>query len=101
VRSGRAGSRISISDVRRAAAAGAGLVRETPALSSHTLSERTGVRVLLKAESLQRSDRRAAECARLLDKRRDHAALLVGLRVPLDAEHKPAAWHLDRLGQVV
>jgi threonine dehydratase len=41
--------------VRRAAQAGAGIVRETPVLSSRTLSERAGATVLLKAENLQRT----------------------------------------------
>jgi threonine dehydratase len=45
----------SIADVRRAAAAGAGLVRETPVLSSRTLGERCGGTVALKAENLQRT----------------------------------------------
>jgi threonine dehydratase len=35
--------------------AGAGIVRETPVLSSHTLSERAGATVVLKAENLQRT----------------------------------------------
>jgi threonine dehydratase len=35
--------------------AGAGVVRETPVLSSRTLTERTGVRAALKAENLQRT----------------------------------------------
>ncbi len=42
-------------DIRRAAAAGAGVIRETPVLSSRTLAERTGVKVALKAENLQRT----------------------------------------------
>jgi threonine dehydratase len=46
---------LSIDDVRRAAAAGVGLVRETPVLSSQTLAERTGATVALKAENLQRT----------------------------------------------
>jgi threonine dehydratase len=41
--------------VRRAAAAGAGLIRETPVLSSQTLAERTGTTVVFKAENLQRT----------------------------------------------
>jgi threonine dehydratase len=41
--------------VRRAAGAGAGIVRETPVLSSRTLSERAGGTVLLKAENLQKT----------------------------------------------
>ena len=36
-----------------------------------------------------------------VDERADHAARLVGLGVPLDAEHEAAGRHLDRLGQVV
>src|SRR5205085_12089308 len=42
-------------DVRRAARAGAGVVRETPVVSSRTLSERVGGTVALKAENLQRT----------------------------------------------
>jgi threonine dehydratase len=42
-------------DIRRAAAAGAGVIRETPALSSRTLAERTGITAALKAENLQRT----------------------------------------------
>jgi threonine dehydratase len=42
-------------DIRRAAEAGAGIVRETPVLSSRTLSARAGVTVALKAENLQRT----------------------------------------------
>ena len=42
-------------DLHRAAAAGAGVVRETPVLSSRTLSERAGATVALKAENLQRT----------------------------------------------
>ena len=42
-------------DIRRAAAAAVGLVRETPVLSSQTLTERTGAKVALKAENLQRT----------------------------------------------
>jgi threonine dehydratase len=41
--------------VRRAVQTGAGIVRETPVLSSRTLSARTGGTVLLKAENLQRT----------------------------------------------
>jgi threonine dehydratase len=41
--------------VRRAAEAGAGIVRETPVLSSRTLSERASGTVALKAENLQRT----------------------------------------------
>jgi threonine dehydratase len=46
---------VTAEDVRRAAAAGAGIVRETPVLSSRTLSERAGGTVALKAENLQRT----------------------------------------------
>ena len=45
----------SAEDIRRAAAAGAGVIRETPVLSSRTLTERAGVTVALKAENLQRT----------------------------------------------
>jgi threonine dehydratase len=45
----------SLDDIRRAAAAGAGVIRETPVLSSRTLAERTGITVALKAENLQRT----------------------------------------------
>ena len=41
--------------IARARAAGEGLVRRTPVLSSRSLSERCGGRVALKAESLQRT----------------------------------------------
>ncbi len=46
---------VIIDDVRRAAAAGAGVIRETPVLSSQTLAERVGGTVALKAENLQRT----------------------------------------------
>jgi threonine dehydratase len=46
---------VSIEDIRRAVAAGAGIVRETPVLSSQTLSARAGAAILLKAENLQRT----------------------------------------------
>lgn len=42
-------------DIRRAAQAGAGIVRQTPVLSSATLSSRVGATVALKAENLQRT----------------------------------------------
>jgi threonine dehydratase len=42
-------------DVRRAAEAGVGVIRETPLLSSRTLTERAGMTVALKAENLQRT----------------------------------------------
>jgi threonine dehydratase len=45
----------SADDIRRAAEAGAGVVRETPLLSSRTLAQRTGFTVALKAENLQRT----------------------------------------------
>ncbi|MFZ1995246.1 MAG: threonine ammonia-lyase [Solirubrobacteraceae bacterium] len=45
----------SVDDVRRAAKAGAGVIRETPLLSSRTLTERAGMTVALKAENLQRT----------------------------------------------
>jgi threonine dehydratase len=46
---------VTLEDIRRAALAGAGIVRETPVLSSATLSSRTGATVALKAENLQRT----------------------------------------------
>jgi threonine dehydratase len=46
---------VSVSDIRNAAHAGAGVIRETPVLSSRTLAERTGMLVALKAENLQRT----------------------------------------------
>ncbi|MGI8506441.1 MAG: threonine ammonia-lyase [Solirubrobacteraceae bacterium] len=46
---------VTADDVRRAAAAGAGVVSQTPVLSSQTLAERTGATVALKAENLQRT----------------------------------------------
>jgi threonine dehydratase len=42
-------------DIRRAAEAGTGVIRETPLLSTRTLSERVGMTVALKAENLQRT----------------------------------------------
>ena len=42
-------------EIRRALVAGAGVVRETPLLSSRTLSERVGTTVVVKAENLQRT----------------------------------------------
>jgi threonine dehydratase len=45
----------SLDDIRRAAEAGEGVIRETPVLSSRTLSRRTGVTAVLKAENLQRT----------------------------------------------
>ena len=44
-----------LEDVRRAARAGAGVIRQTPVLSSGTLTERAGVTIALKAENLQRT----------------------------------------------
>jgi threonine dehydratase len=46
---------VSLDDVRRAVPSGAGVVRETPVISSGTLSRRAGGAVLLKAENLQRT----------------------------------------------
>ncbi len=46
---------ISIDRIRRAAVAGAGIVKETPVVSSRTLSQRAGAAVALKAENLQRT----------------------------------------------
>jgi threonine dehydratase len=45
----------TLDDIRRAVVAGVGVVRETPVLSSRTLTERTGVTAALKAENLQRT----------------------------------------------
>ncbi len=44
---------MTVADIERATRAGAGVVRETPVIPSHTLTELAGVPVLLKAESLQ------------------------------------------------
>jgi len=46
---------VTLERIERAAAAGAGLVRETPVVSSRTLSRRAGFTVALKAENLQRT----------------------------------------------
>jgi threonine dehydratase len=46
---------VTPAEIERAVAAGAGVVRETPVLSSGTLSTRTGSTVVLKAENLQRT----------------------------------------------
>jgi threonine dehydratase len=46
---------VTVPDIRRAAQAGAGVVRQTPVLSSGTLSERAGTTIALKAENLQRT----------------------------------------------
>ncbi len=47
--------RPSADDVLRAAQSGIGLIRETPVLSSRTLTELAGMTVALKAENLQRT----------------------------------------------
>jgi threonine dehydratase len=52
---GTEGPAPSLADIERAAAAGAGVIRETPVLSSRTLGERCGGTVALKAENLQRT----------------------------------------------
>jgi len=46
---------IGLDDIRRAAEAGAGIIRRTPVLSSRSLSERCGGTIALKAENLQRT----------------------------------------------
>ncbi len=46
---------VTLDRIREAAAAGAGVVRETPVLSSRTLTERVGVEIAMKAENLQRT----------------------------------------------
>jgi len=46
---------IDLDRIRRAALAGEDVVRETPVLSSRTISERVGATVALKAENLQRT----------------------------------------------
>lgn len=48
-------AQVDLARVRRAAAAGAEVVRETPVLSSRTLSDRVGATIALKAENLQRT----------------------------------------------
>jgi threonine dehydratase len=48
-------SPVTPDDVARAARAGAGLIRQTPVVSSQTLSERSRATVVLKAENLQRT----------------------------------------------
>ena len=50
-----ADDRPTAADISRAMAAGAGVVRETPVLTSQTLSGRCGSTVVLKAENLQRT----------------------------------------------
>jgi threonine dehydratase len=44
---------VTVASIERAAVAGAGVVRETPVLTTRTLSERAGTTVVLKAENLQ------------------------------------------------
>src|SRR6516225_9412144 len=46
---------VTLDDVRRAARSGEGIVRETPVLTSRTLTDRSGGTVVLKAENLQRT----------------------------------------------
>jgi threonine dehydratase len=46
---------VNADEIRRAAAASAEVIRETPVVSSRTLLERTGATVALKAENLQRT----------------------------------------------
>ena len=46
---------MTVQDIRRAAQAGEGIVRQTPVLSSATLSARIGSTVVMKAENLQRT----------------------------------------------
>lgn len=46
---------LGLAEIERAARTGLGIVRETPVLSSRTLSERAGCTVVLKAENLQRT----------------------------------------------
>ncbi len=46
---------VSLDRIRQAAAAGAGVTRETPVLSSRTLTELAGAQIVLKAENLQRT----------------------------------------------
>jgi threonine dehydratase len=48
-------ARIGSEDIERARAAGAGHVRHTPVLTSRTIGERCGGKVVLKAENLQRT----------------------------------------------
>jgi threonine dehydratase len=50
-----ASEEVALDRIRRAADAGAGVVRETPVVSSRTLGERAGGTVVLKAENLQRT----------------------------------------------
>jgi threonine dehydratase len=51
----QAAQNLTAEDVRHAARAGAGIVKETPVLSSGTLSSRSGATVALKTENLQRT----------------------------------------------
>lgn len=44
---------VSAASIERAAASGRGVVRETPIITTRTLSERAGTRIVLKAENLQ------------------------------------------------
>jgi threonine dehydratase len=46
-------SLVTTASIERAAVAGAGVVRETPVVTTRTLSERAGTTVVLKAENLQ------------------------------------------------
>ena len=46
---------LTLADIRTAYAATADVVRETPVLSTRTLSERAGTTIVLKAENLQRT----------------------------------------------
>lgn len=46
---------VGSADIERAARTGAGVVRETPVLSSRTLSDGAGTTIALKAENLQRT----------------------------------------------
>jgi threonine dehydratase len=48
-------SAVTLEGIRRAVAAGAGVVKPTPVLSSRTLSDRAGATIVLKAENLQRT----------------------------------------------
>jgi threonine dehydratase len=50
-----ASEEVALERIRRAAQAGAGVVRETPVVSSRTLGERAGGTIVLKAENLQRT----------------------------------------------
>ncbi|MCL2419700.1 MAG: pyridoxal-phosphate dependent enzyme, partial [Conexibacteraceae bacterium] len=44
---------VTAASIQRAARAGGRMVRETPVITTRTLSERAGTRVVLKAENLQ------------------------------------------------